>query len=651
MTVEQFKSFLSRFGLSETQINEAAQKYSEGIAAASRSASSSSSSSTTKLTGNVLQNIANAAAAGFYDRLSQTQARISVDTIETMLGKLSDIPTLNPFTLITNILNASAALVEKTLGDMAKLDDDLLKATKGTSGYVGAVGDAMIGSLREAVIATTRLGVSVDEFVVATSALMENSQRMALYSEETIYAGMEASMAYTNSSKTLLENAEAFRDVGIGLGDASKAINEIGNRSVSLGLSAKATSETLIKQLGKLNEFGFQNGIKGLGKMVQEAQALRINMDEIFKVAVDLYDPEKAINLAANLQVVGGAVGDLADPIKLMYDATNNVESLQSSIIDAARSLATYNAEQGRFEVTGANLRRAKAMADALNISMGELTNMAIKGSSKFEAMSRLDLFPDLTNDQKEFVSNLSTIKDGKVGFDLPDDMARKMGLTNLNEGFIAIDDLTTGQILQFKEMQEKIAKTSTVDIARDQLNKTTQIASSVSAIYLRLMQDARQTSEAGVIRDQMKAASDFMYNKFDATKMTTPQMLEKAAQMARDTLGDVITQEQIDAIKSQLPNVEDYIQKGTQMFKEASETINIPEMLEKFKKEMEPIAEPIIDRGREFLRDMGITVKVDLNSGSPELAQVFVAEINKNPKLRSELAQSIFGNKKEFVA
>lgn len=648
MTAEQLKQQLLAKGLSQADADTISRNYAKGIAdAAASSRSSSSSTSSLNLSGSAIKNLVSAAASGYYDRLSNTQARINAETMKTMVEKIVAMPSLNPFTLINNVLNAGAGVLDKVMTDFAKLNDNLIESVKGNSGYVGQIGDDMINGMREAVIATTRLGISVDDFLTGTQALMQSSERMVLYSEETLYAGMEASMAYTKSSKTLLENAESFRNVGIGLNDSAKAIEDIGKRSASLGLSAKATSETLIKQIGRLNEFGFQNGVRGLGKMVQEAQALKINMDEIFKVAVDLYDPEKAINLAANLQVVGGAVGDLADPIKLMYDATNNVESLQTSIIGAARSLATYNAEQGRFEVTGVNLRRAKAMADALNISMGELTNMAVKGAAKFEAMSQLDMFPDLTDDQKEFVSNLSTIKDGRVGFDLPDDIAKRMGLTNLNDGFIAIDDLSTSQIVQFKEMQEKIAKTSTVDIARSQLNYTTQISSTVSAIYLRMMEDGRRSEIGQKAIATTQKASEMLYDNFDASKMTSTQMLDKAVQMAKENLGEIIQQSEIDKLKNMLPDVSNYIEQGKNIIQKAGTEINIPEIYENIKRE----AEPVIEKGKQFLRDyFDLNVKVDLNSNSPELANIFLSEINKNPRLRADLAESIFGNKKDFV-
>ena len=606
-----------------------------------------SSSSVTGPDVGLMKKVADAAAAGFYDRFSSTKSRISVDTVTGIIDSLGKSMTINPIALVKNVLALGLDGAKILMSDLAQTQDDLLKSTKGSAGYVGEVGKAMLEGLNEAMIATTRLGVSVNEFIDATESLMVNSERMALYSENTIYAGMEASMAYTKNSRTLLENAEGFRNVGLGLSDAAKAIEDIGKRSINMGLSAKATSETLIKNLGSLNAYGFQNGIKGLGKMVQEAQALKINMDDVLKVADKLYDPESAITLAANLQVVGGAFGDLGDPIKLMYDATNNVESLQTSIIGAARSLATYNAEQGRFEVSGANLRRAKAMSDALGISMGELTNMAVKGAAKFEAMSQLDMFPKLSDEQKEFVSNLATMKDGKVGFDLPKDMASQLGITNLVDGFVSIDDLSSDQVEKLQKLQEQNEKLSTKDIARQQLNATTQIMSVVTAIYLRGQNDVR-TSGIGVkAKEKVQAGSDFLYDTFDASKMSMNQIKNLAADQAMDAI-KASAQPYLDKFK-EFAEDNGIIDAAQQGMKKTQEAID----------EYGPKAKEILDKGLEKGKEMfnnakeffgAIDIKVDINSNSTQLAGIVVDEISKNPQLRAEFVSNIVKNTKAYA-
>ena len=117
--------------------------------------------------------------------------------------------------------------------------------------------------------------------------------------------------------------------------------------------------------------------------MVRRSTEIRMSLSETFKVADKVFSPEGALELSAELGVLGAAFGDFNDPLKLMYMATNNVEGLQDALIGAAGGLATYNNEQKKFEVTGANLRRAKEMAAQLGMTTGDLNKTAIAAQER----------------------------------------------------------------------------------------------------------------------------------------------------------------------------------------------------------------------------------------------------------------------------
>ena len=643
---EDFLKYLKSLGIDDSDAKAAADRYQKAIDELSSKAARASRSSGTSGTGSVIS----ALGAGFIDQQVNTLGRISTSTGKAILEGLNKSASLNPVTLIKGVLDGALKGGEAILGDLAELDKELLERVRGAGGYAGLVATDMMRSVRGAMIAAQEAGASTDDTFSAVKSLMENSERMSVYSEKVISDGMLASVAFTKNARTILENAENFRNVGIGLDDASKSITAIGEDSVKLGLNAKATSETLIKNLGNLNAYGFQNGIKGLGKMVQEAQSLRINMEDIFKVADKLYDPESAINLAANLQVVGGAFGDLNDPIKLMYDATNNVESLQTSIMGAARSLATYNVEQGRFEVTGANLRRAKAMSDALGISMGELTNMAVKGAAKMEAMSQLDIFPSLNDDQKEFVSNLATMKDGKVGFDIPKSMVERLGLENVKDGFVGLSDLSDKQILQLQEMQASADKETPMELARNQFNETTKILNVATAIYLRMMDDGRKGPIGQTASKGMEAAANFMQTTFNPGEDSSGESLKKLADAAIGAGGEA-SDAVINYMKNLSPEMIETLGLLKKKLSEATKDINLEDIKNKTQEMLEKGGDKAKEAYDEIKKFFGeLTVKVDINSNSSELAGIIVSEISRNPQLRADLASNIVKNTKNYA-
>ena len=346
---------------------------------------------------------------------------------------------------------------------------------------VGMQGELSKG-LREEMIAaypaTLRLGFGIDQLSSMMTNMMSETGRFNLISQGTIEQAAKTARAFVGDLSEMGKVFSQFERVGIGASDATKAIDKAGISSLSLGLNSKKTTSELRDNLGKLNEFGFTNGVQGLNRMVQKANEFRISMDSVYQVAEKVFSPEGALELSANLSVLGGAMGDFADPIKLMYMATNNVEGLQDALIDAAGSLTTYNQEQGRFEITGVNLRKAKAMAQELGISYQELAKGAIAASERSSAASAL-MTSGLVMDEKEkeFLTNLSQMKDGKMVIEVPKSLMSELG----GQTEVILEDLTNAQKTTLLANQQAFEKMSSEDVARGQLSATENIQRDVA--------------------------------------------------------------------------------------------------------------------------------------------------------------------------
>jgi hypothetical protein len=306
--------------------------------------------------------------------------------------------------------------------------------------------------------------------------------------------------------------------------------------------------------------------------MSQQAQSLNFNMDNTLKIANDLFDPNKAIDMAANLSMIGCAIGDFGDPLRMIYDATNNVEGLQTSLINASKSLATFNSAQGRFEVTGANLRRAKAMADTFGISMGDLTSLAVKANVQFQAMSQIrSIFPEASKEQQEFIKNLSTMKDGKIGISIPNEVAEKFGVIGkFKDGFMEFSEfakLDSSKRDQLIKEQQKIAAMKPEDVARGQFNATTQILNVISAMYIS-QQNTMRRGEYGAKANKIgNELADNMAG-VDVKKIkTTGDILKAIEDQAMLTISNVygntkpnpaqLTQTQLNTSANQLPRTD----------------------------------------------------------------------------------------------
>ena len=305
---------------------------------------------------------------------------------------------------------------------------------------------------------------------------------------------------------SLAETIAEFENVGIGAQETIKTVGEAATKAVSLGLNAKTIATQMNTSIKDLNSYGFQNGIKGLERMVQKSVEFKLSMSSVLKIADDVMDADKAINLAANLQVLGGAIGSFGDPLKMMYEATNNVEGLQDSLIGAASSLATYNQEQGRFEVTGVNLRRAKAMADALGMSMGDLTKTAVASQERLQASTALmSRGFQMDDKEKEFLVNLSRMQGGEMKIVVPESIAEKLGVPT-EIALDKLDEKTKNALIanqkEFKEMNPK-------DMAMAQLTETQQMSRGIDVVasYFRVLatRELKNTAE-NKLGDEAKA-------------------------------------------------------------------------------------------------------------------------------------------------
>ena len=153
-------------------------------------------------------------------------------------------------------------------------------------------------------------------------------------------------------------------------------------------------------------------------------------------MADKFFDPEGAIDFAANMQVIGGAVGDLADPFKLMYMATNDLEGLQDAIADTAAAAVHFDEEKGKFSISPDQRRQLKAMAEQMGMSYQELADTAIQSARRAQVFDQFGA--DIPEESKELIASLATIGDGGVAQVRIPSLDKMVDVENLDAEMIA---------------------------------------------------------------------------------------------------------------------------------------------------------------------------------------------------------------------
>jgi hypothetical protein len=84
-----------------------------------------------------------------------------------------------------------------------------------------------------------------------------------------------------------------------------------------------------------------------------------------------LWDIEGAVDMSAQLQVMGGAY-KLADPFHLMYMARNDMKGLTEEIANASQA-SMHLGKDGGIEMTSMEMSRLKIVAKEANLEYDDL--------------------------------------------------------------------------------------------------------------------------------------------------------------------------------------------------------------------------------------------------------------------------------------
>lgn len=361
---------------------------------------------------------------------------------------------------LTGALKDSFSKLQDSIFDF---EDQVARINRSVLGQGAVYAKDMRVEFAQAAAKSIEFGGTLDDIANVFSSINKSLQSNTMLTDEqlTSFVAIQKSAGITAEEMGTL--AESFDTIGIGIDGTIEGIEQMSSKARGLGLNVGTFLQTVGKNLKLVNAYNFKDGVEGFTRMVARAQALRIDMTSVNKLAADLLNPEKAIELAAEFQNLGGAIGALGDPFQLMNMAQNDMEGLQNTIIDAAKSSVMFNKETGKFQISATEMRRLRASADALGMSYEDLANTAVKAAQEQKAMDELR-FTNMTDEQKQLVSNLSTLnKQGNLEIKLPG-----------QDKAIELSKLTTEQVESaYSELikeQEKQGKSSQ-EIAVDQLS------------------------------------------------------------------------------------------------------------------------------------------------------------------------------------
>ena len=300
---------------------------------------------------------------------------------------------------VFNLMQRSNDPAERVNDTIGQFQERLLGAAKGIQDFGG--------SFKDVTEVTEGLADAMGRVVFPSQTAMEN---MVALSKTT---------GLTN--KEIASMVEKVTSFGGTQEEATEKIHEMAVVARRVGLDASKFVKEMSANIDKVGGFGFKDGVKSLERMTKQAQMLKTTFGGIAGTLQEtVLDPEGAINAAARFQMLGGAVGKLADPFQLMYMAQNDMEGLQKELVKSTQAAFQFNSETGEFKASTQDLYRLREQASITGAKFEDLVKTG-REAAKLDYIKDKFNMDGLSDDNKELLSGLAQVgKGGEVTIDIP---------------------------------------------------------------------------------------------------------------------------------------------------------------------------------------------------------------------------------------
>jgi hypothetical protein len=355
---------------------------------------------------------------------STKRARETAEALQFMKDK----STFSSFTnSLSNIGASFGGIISSLKGiesAISSLTEPWKAVDKAASKYaktVGMTGKAMknLGKDTNDNVINGRLAL---KYNVSTEELLEAQSNYIKAAGRNIRvdsADQESMAALRAMGGNGIDLAASYDKFGVSMGETADHVGKMFSDAAKQGLSFEKYSENVAKNINIAQNYTFKNGLKGLESMAKKATAMKLDMQQVARLADNVSSVEGAIDVASKLQVLGGPFAQMADPLGMMNEGLNDMEGLQDRLIKMIGGLGSFDKSTGEVSVSSFNKRRIKAAADAMGIdysSVMESVNAQARRGEIEKQISASSVASGFDDDMKELIMNSGTIKDGKAG-------------------------------------------------------------------------------------------------------------------------------------------------------------------------------------------------------------------------------------------
>lgn len=324
-------------------------------------------------------------------------------------------------------------------------------------GVLSNQSEAFSKDIQAAALDTIQYGVGIEDIAKIQSEYSQELGRTVMLGKDGAKALAAMSVSTTLGAEGAAKFAAEMENVGLSAQRTAEYVEQTMNDAHALGLNSSKVIKNIASNISLLNRYNFKDGVKGLAKMAETTTKLGLDMSVAAGFADKLFDIEGAVEMSAQLQVLGGEWSKLADPFKLMHMARTDIAGLTKSITDATAASAQFNRETGEFDIAPLEMQRLRKIAESTGLEFDKLAQSA-KNAAKF-ARIKGQISINANKDVMEFITSTATLDEKgqakiKIG-------AEEKYLSALNE---SDKSRITAIAAEKKNMEQRAKDSQTLD-------------------------------------------------------------------------------------------------------------------------------------------------------------------------------------------
>ena len=301
---------------------------------------------------------------------------------------------------------------------------------------------ALSATFRAALPEVISMGGELGDITQVYGTFLEETGRKRIFTEDDLITVNAISQATKMLPSDVAMMSETFDLMGHSVESMNESLVDVYDASQKAGLNSTKVIKTLQSNIKQMSSFSFVNGVRGMTEMARQAVKMRLDVSDVLSMADKFYQPEAAIEAAANLQMLGGDIAKaFGDPFETMYLARNKPEELAKKLQDMTENMLQFNAESGEFELPAEARMQLKSAGDQLGINVDKMTEMARQSSKIGKVKMEIDgnAFDD---EVREGIAGMAKMKDGKwvVDFSSPTGEKMEIDINNTEQLRDAVD-------------------------------------------------------------------------------------------------------------------------------------------------------------------------------------------------------------------